>query len=87
MLPFVVFPLGIGGIAVTAWLLPAIAFLPALIGFGYMMLVFAKAFRARVMMLYWNCPKCSHRFVQFPYIIRVFSDNRCGHCGARVGEG
>ena len=85
--PFVLVPLLAGIVGVTWLLLPDLAGVVTLCCGIYWAWKNILAMRARWLMLYLRCPKCNRPFLQWPYYICVFSDNRCGSCGVRAGEG
>lgn len=85
--PFVLSPAFIAAFALAWFLPPAVAWVVALPAVAYWMFLGVKAVRAKLLMYFWKCPKCDEKFLVWPYWICVFSDNRCGHCGARSGEG
>jgi hypothetical protein len=85
--PFLLLPVLAGVVGVTWLLLPDLAGVVAACCGIYWAWMIIMAMRARWLMLYWLCPKCHHPFLRWPYYIRVFSDNRCGSCGVRAGEG
>jgi hypothetical protein len=85
--PFLLLPVLAGVVGVTWLVLPDLAGVVAACCGIYWTWMIIMSMRARWLMLYWQCPKCHRPFLRWPYYICVFSDNRCGSCGVRAGEG